>query len=91
MSDENACGCGAVALNRLFDSIQGEQASCLAALARTSVQQLDLQAKMAAQSAFSVDLIEAAAAKELGKTGVGTDLASIRAGSNTPPLPTQGS
>lgn len=39
----------------------------------------------------SVDLVEAAAAKELAKSGIATDLAGVRAGSNTPPLPTQGS
>ena len=76
---------------KLLSILLGSQAYAINAMQHAHVQQMDLQQKAFTNKMVSVDLAEAAAAKELAKAGVATDLSGIRAGSNTPPLPTQGS
>jgi len=75
----------------LQEILLGEQAKGLARMSAAFDDLQGLQSRAFLANLTSVDLIEAAAAKELGKAGAGTDMATIRAGSNTPPLPTQGS
>jgi hypothetical protein len=70
----------------LDDILQAEQASNIAAMARAHTQQMDMQQKQYLKLLTSVDLVEAAAAKELGKAGIASDLASIRGGATTPPI-----
>lgn len=62
----------------LNEILKAEQASNLAAMARAHTQQMDFQQKVFTRLESAVDLVEAAAAKELGKAGLSTDLASIR-------------
>ena len=62
-----------------IDSIlQTEQARGIANMGNQAVQQLDFQAKVFTRLEASIDLTEAAAAKELTKAGMSVDLASIR-------------
>jgi hypothetical protein len=56
----------AVDLNELLSA---EQASNLAAMARAHTQQMDFQQKVFTRLEATVDITEAAAAKELGKAG----------------------
>ena len=69
----------------LHELLLGEQASNLAALARAHTNIMDLQQRVSLDKWASTDLLDAAAAKEIAKSGVGTDLAGIRAGHVTPP------
>ena len=62
----------------------GEQAACLAAAARAHAQQMDFQEKLFAIQGTSVDLVEAAAAKELSKSGIATDMAGFNSAAQTP-------
>lgn len=64
--------------------LMGEQASNLAAMARAHTNIMDLQQRVSLDKWATTDLLEAAAAKEIAKSGVGTDLAGIRAGATTP-------
>jgi hypothetical protein len=74
----------------LQELLMGEQAHSLARMSSDFDNLAGLQDRTFLRQITSVDLIEAAAAKELGKAGLPTDLAGIRGGANTPPLPTQG-
>lgn len=56
----------AVDLNEL---LQAEQASNIAAMARAHTQQMDFQQKVFTRLEATIDIVEAAAAKELGKAG----------------------
>ena len=71
----------AVDLNEL---LLGEQASNLATMARAHTNMMDLQQRVSLDKWASTDLLDAAAAKEVAKSGMGTDLAGINAGHNTP-------
>lgn len=62
----------------------GEQASNLAAMARAHTNIMDLQQRVSLDKWATTDLLEAAAAKEIAKSGLSTDLAGIRAGATTP-------
>lgn len=62
----------------------GEQASNLAAMARAHTNIMDLQQRVSLDKWATTDLLEAAAAKEIAKSGLSTDLAGIRAGASTP-------
>ncbi len=75
----------------LQELLLGEQAHALGRMSSDFDDLAGVRDRVFLDKFVSVDLIQAAAAKELGKAGIGTDLASIRAGANTPPLPTQGS
>lgn len=75
----------------LQELLLGEQAHSLARMSNDFDDLAGVRDRAFLNKLVSVDLAEAAAAKELAKSGVTTDLAGIRAGSNTPPLPTQGS
>ena len=72
----------AVDLNEL---LLGEQASNLAAMARTHTNVMDLQQRVSLDKWAATDLLDAAAAKEVSKSGIATDLAAFRAGVTTPP------
>ena len=74
----------------LQELLLGEQAHSLGRMSSDFDDLAALRDRAFLNKLVSVDLAEAAAAKELGKAGIGTDLASVRAGANTPPLPTQG-
>lgn len=74
----------------LQELLLGEQAHSLARMSNDFDDLAGVRDRAFLDKLVSVDLAEAAAAKELAKSGVATDLAGIRAGSNTPPLPTQG-
>lgn len=58
----------------------GEQASNLAAMARAHTNVMDLQQRVSLDKWAATDLMDAAAAKEIAKSGVATDLAGFRAG-----------
>jgi len=62
----------------------GEQASNISAMARAHTNMMDLQQRVALDKWASTDLLDAAAAKEVAKSGQATDLAGINAGFNTP-------
>ena len=68
----------------LQELLLGEQASNLAAMARSHTNVMDLQQRVALDKWASTDLLDAAAAKEVAKSGIGTDLAGINAGSQAP-------
>ena len=53
----------------LQELLLGEQASNLAAMARAHVNVMDLQQRISLKKYDEVDLLQAAAAKELGKAG----------------------
>lgn len=53
----------------LQEILLGEQGACIQAMARASLQQMDFQAKVFTRLEATVDITEAAAAKELGKAG----------------------
>lgn len=72
----------AIDLNEL---LLGEQASNLAAMARAHTNIMDLQQRVSLDKWAATDLLDAAAAKEVAKSGIATDLASFRAGVQTPP------
>ncbi|MHC2068865.1 hypothetical protein ACYFX5_15460 [Bremerella sp. T1] len=65
--------------------LMGEQASNLAAMARAHTNVMDLQQRVSLDKWAATDLLDAAAAKEVAKSGVATDLAGFRAGVQTPP------
>jgi hypothetical protein len=71
----------------LQELLLGEQASNLAAMARSHTNVMDLQQRVSLDKWASTDLLDAAAAKEVSKSGMATDLASFRAGAITPPVP----
>jgi hypothetical protein len=71
----------------LHELLLGEQASNLAAMARSHTNIMDLQQRVSLDKWASTDLLDAAAAKEVAKSGVATDLAAFRAGVQTPPTP----
>lgn len=62
----------------LQELLMADQAGILASAGRAGVQTMDLQAKVSIKKYDEVDLLQAAAAKELGKAGLSTDLASLR-------------
>ena len=68
--------------------LQAEQASNIAAMGRAHTNMMDLQQRAYLKLLTSVDLVEAAAAKELSKAGAGVDLATlmaaVNAGAQTP-------
>ena len=66
--------------------LMGEQASNLAAMARAHTNVMDLQQRVSLDKWAATDLLDAAAAKEVAKSGVATDLAGFRAGVQTPPI-----
>lgn len=70
----------------LHELLLGEQASNLAAMARSHTNIMDLQQRVSLDKWASTDLLDAAAAKEVSKSGVATDLAAFRAGVQTPPV-----
>jgi len=55
-----------------------EQAANIAQMARASTQQMDFQAKVFTRLESAIDPVEAIAMKEAAKSGLSTDLASIR-------------
>ncbi len=69
----------------LQELLLGEQASNLAAMARAHTNVMDLQERVSLDKWASTDLLDAAAAKEVAKSGVATDMAGLRAGVMTPP------
>jgi hypothetical protein len=71
----------------LQELLLGEQASNLAAMARSHTNVMDLQQRVSLDKWASTDLLDAAAAKEIAKSGMASDLASLRAGVITPPIP----
>lgn len=73
----------AVDLQELLMSAQGAN---LDSAAKAHIQTMDLQAKVSIKKYDEVDLLQAAAAKELGKAGLASDLASLR----PPALPAAG-
>ncbi len=62
----------------LQELLMADQAATLASAGRAHVQTMDLQAKTSVKKYDEVDLLQAAAAKELGKAGLTTDLAGLR-------------
>ncbi len=62
----------------LNELLLGAQAATLDTAAKGHVQTMDLMAKVSIKKYDEVDLLQAAAAKELGKAGLSTDLASLR-------------
>lgn len=71
----------------LQELLMGEQASNLAAMARAHVNIMDLQERVSLDKWAATDLLDAAAAKEVAKSGIATDMAGMRAGTMTPPTP----
>ena len=65
-------------IDNFWSALIGHQGSSLARLGDAFVAQISRQANMFDKLACEVDPIQAAAAKELGKAGLSTDLASIR-------------
>ena len=70
---------------QLQELLLGEQASNLAAMGRAHTNIMDLQQRVSLDKWAATDLLDAAAAKEVAKSGIATDLASFRAGTMTPP------
>lgn len=62
----------------LHELLMASQASTLDSAGKAHVQTMDLQAKVSIKKYDEVDLLQAAAAKELGKAGLTTDLAGLR-------------
>lgn len=62
----------------LQELLMAEQGAQLAQMARASMQQIDFQAKIFTRLEASADPVEAASIKEIGKSGMSVDLASIR-------------
>lgn len=62
----------------LQELLLGQQSATLDTAAKAHVQTMDLMAKVSIKKYDEVDLLQAAAAKELGKAGLATDLASLR-------------
>jgi len=71
----------------LQELLLGEQASNLATMARAHTNMMDLQQRVSLDKWASTDLLDASAAKEVSKSGLGTDLAAIKAGFATPTAP----
>ena len=69
----------------LHELLLSEQASNLAAMARAHTNIMDLQQRVSLDKWAATDLLDAAAAKEVAKSGIATDLAGFRAGVQTPP------
>ena len=69
----------------LQELLLGEQASNLAAMARAHTNVMDLQERVSLDKWAATDMLDAAASKEIAKSGIATDLASVRAGVQTPP------
>jgi hypothetical protein len=68
----------------LQELLMGEQASNLAAMARAHTNMMDLQQRVSLDKWAATDLLDAAAAKEVAKSGIATDLAGINAGTQLP-------
>ena len=68
----------------LQELLLGEQASNLAAMARAHTNVMDLQERVSLDKWAATDMLDAAASKEIAKSGIATDLASVRAGVQTP-------
>ena len=62
----------------LQELLMTQQAGNLDSAAKAHIQTMDLQAKASIKKYDEVDLLQAAAAKELGKAGLASDLASLR-------------
>lgn len=62
----------------LQEILLGEQAAVIASAARAHANIMDLQERAYLAKLVKVDLAEAAAAKELAKSGMAVDLAGIR-------------
>ena len=69
----------------LQELLLGEQASNLAAMARAHTNVMDLQERVSLDKWAATDMLDAAASKEIAKSGIATDLACVRAGVQTPP------
>lgn len=68
----------------LQELLLGEQASNLAAAARAHTNMMDFQQRVSLDKWAATDLLDAAAAKEVAKSGMGTDIAALNAGSQSP-------
>jgi len=66
------------------DILLGEQASIVTSQARAHVNMMDLQQRVSLDKWASTDLLDAAAAKEVAKSGIATDLAAFNAGTQVP-------
>lgn len=64
----------------LQELLLAEQASNLAAMARAHTNIMDLQQRVSLDKWAATDLLDAAAAKEIAKSGIATDLAGVNAG-----------
>ena len=64
----------------LQELLLAEQASNLAAMARAHTNIMDLQQRVSLDKWAATDLLDAAAAKEIAKSGIATDLAGVQAG-----------
>lgn len=62
----------------LQELLMGDQAATLAQAGRSHTQTMSLLDKTSVKKYDEVDLLQAAAAKELGKAGLTTDLAGMR-------------
>ena len=63
----------------LHELLMASQAANLDSAGKAHIQTMDLQAKTSVKKYDEVDLLQAAAAKELSKAGIATDLNSMRA------------
>ncbi len=62
----------------LQELLLGQQAGNLDSATKAHIQTMDLQSKVSIKKYDELDLLQAAAAKELSKSGLPTDLAALR-------------